>query len=856
MQLTEVNTPGFEPDLLERVGLEQALSTCSVAGVRDPWERGLRLEKAGALYRHAGQPQSAIRAFRAALEAHGGQNSPAVVRIYVSLGGALHAANKPQQALEAWEQGINLLVDRSLTIIAGEGASIPSKPGNSDRGRLADRAVHTRIKELCRLDLTFAILRNNMGVVHAEQGAFQQAIQMFREAVECTPEGARYEHPLRNLSLLKQPRGTTGPNPGGLTPGPARDYSAGDTIAGSYHVLRVFGGAGASGMGVVYLVEEREAPEPFVLKACQTGDPALAASFRREAQVWVGIGSHPNVTKAFWVRELDGQLFVAAEYVRGADVGMGSLAAVVGHDVVPRQLIRWSIQFCSGLAHALARGLVAHRDVKPANLLLTATGDLKLADFGLSKLTPGIARLSNASRAGTSCVGTPPYMAPEQVQAASTDHRCDIYAFGIVLYQLCSGGKYPYAIAQPSTAESYLEAHVSGAVRPLRSPFWPVIQRCLAREPSERWQSPADLVQAVRRVAQSLDLPCPPLVPPQTAGLEDLFAKAQSLVALGKPSEALAAVDAYLSKAPDAFWAWTERGKILMEMNRYVDAEWPTRRSLALDPTNSHAWNNLGIILNRLERYDESCNAYERALECDPLNGGAMMNAAAPLCEVGRTDRAATLLSSALRLVPEKQNLRVNAGNIAGLMLRNRDFRPAEELLRALIETDAGDGMAWHNLGVVLHATARRQEALQCVRTAVEYEPDNADGRILLARLAAEAGLPEEALPQLDCLIDAGQHVTTALCYKAQILANQGRGGAAMRLLEDHLAEFPGEASAWLTLSRLAEAEGDHRVALRAARAYERLLVGEGSKADPRDREWARAQIAKLSRLPGSTSQR
>lgn len=523
--------------------------------------------------------------------------------------------------------------------------------------------------------------------------------------------------------------------------GPARDFVVGDTIGGQYHVRRVFGGTGASGMGVVYLVEERAAPDAFVLKACQAGDPALTAGFRKEAEAWVRIGSHPNVTKAFWVRELDGQLFVAAEYVRGAEMGAGSLADFSGRDVAPLQIIRWSIQFCSGLGHALARGIVAHRDVKPANLLLTANRDLKLADFGLSKVVANLGPLRSAPTKGTSFVGTPPYMAPEQVRGAYADHRCDIYAFGIVLYGLCSRGSYPYAIGQPTTVESFLDAHLGGTVRPIRSPFWPVIEVCLARDPDDRWQSPADLAQAIREIAHDLDLPCPPVVPPQPTGLEDLFARAQSFVALGKPSEALAAVDSYLRKAPDAFWAWTERGNILMRMDRYADAEGPTRRSLQLDPTNSHAWNNLGIILNRLQRFDESCGAYEQALLCDPLNGGAMMNAAVPLCAVGQVDRAGALLSTALRLAPEKQSLRLNAGNVAGLMLKNRDLGAAEDLLRALIETDATDGMAWHNLGVVLHATGRRVEALRCVRNALECEPESEDSRVLLARLVGSASL-------------------------------------------------------------------------------------------------------------------
>src|SRR5690348_451079 len=92
-----------------------------------------------------------------------------------------------------------------------------------------------------------------------------------------------------------------------------RQYKPGDWIAGEYHVLEVFGGAGKSGQGVVYLVEEREAPEPFVLKTIQGSQDAEGKSrLVREGEVWVSLGFHPYIVPALWVRELEDQIFVAA----------------------------------------------------------------------------------------------------------------------------------------------------------------------------------------------------------------------------------------------------------------------------------------------------------------------------------------------------------------------------------------------------------------------------------------------------------------------------------------------------------------------------------------------------------------
>ncbi len=626
-----------------------------------------------------------------------------------------------------------------------------------------------------------------------------------------------------------------------------RNYSVGDMIAGTYRVVRIFGGAGASGMGVVYLVNEREHPEPFVMKACQRDDPTLASRFKREADIWVRIGSHPNVTKALWVRHLDEQLFVAAEYASGAESGIGSLADVVGKHVNPRQILRWAMQFCSGLSHALSRGLIAHRDVKPANLLLTDQGDLKIADFGLGKNVPlDTLAINRLGVAATGITGTPPYMAPEQIVGAATDCRCDIYAFGIVLYELCSQGAYPYEVIRPITSSTFITAHLRGVVRPLASPLWSLIDRCLKRFARDRWQSPKDLATAIYQVAKEMGLPCPPFVSPQPVDLEELYTKAQSLTALGRPKDALAAVEQYLAKAPDACWAWTEKGRIHMELNQNIEAEEATRRSLALDSTNSHAWNNLGLILQRLKRPEGSCDAYDRALECDPLNDGAMMNAAWSLCELGRHERAATLLCTALNLATRKQTLLFNAGNLVGLMLQARALDSAEKVTQALISADARNSQAWHNLGLIHIQKGKRTEGLRCVRAALQNEPGNADSRLFLARLCGEAGLLEEAMTHLDQLIVDHQHLTKAMCFKAQLLANNGRGSDAISLLENFLEEMPAEDSAWFVLCTIAESEGDIRKALDAARACENILGRQRATTNSANARWAHSKVREL----------
>lgn len=268
--------------------------------------------------------------------------------------------------------------------------------------------------------------------------------------------------------------------------------------------------------------------------------------------------------------------------------------------------------------------------------------------------------------------------------------------------------------------------------------------------------------------------------------------------------------------------------------------------SLMFDSSNTHAWNNLGLILQRLSRSEESCSAYDRALECDPLNGAAMMNAAQSLCALGRYDRAATFLCAALMLAPRKQALLFNAGNFVGLMLQSRAFDPAEQVARALVTADAGNSQAWHNLGVLLSAKGKPEEAMRCVRTALRCEPNNADSLLLLARLCAETGLFDEALTHLDQLIAHRQHLPKSVCFKAQLLARGGRGSDAIVLLESFLEDTPADDSAWFILCGVAEAEGDIHKALRAARACESILQRRGAQAHSDNAQWARSKVREL----------
>ena len=237
--------------------------------------------------------------------------------------------------------------------------------------------------------------------------------------------------------------------------------------------------------------------------------------------------------------------------------------------------------------YARAKGVLAHRDIKPDNLMIDRTASLKVTDFGLAKAIDSNAAMrqrgwwlfgrkqavETISKTITgSVMGTLPYMAPEQfIDAKNVDHRADIYSFGIILYQMAAGNRYPYRIQSdaPDVATEYFRAHTGQAPLPVQSPLMPVISRCLQKEPNQRYATYDAFLSDLTTVARGLQIKLPKVVHVAKED-EELYAHAQSYVALGDSDRALRAIDEYVSKYAENECGWTEKGRIHFERGEYA----------------------------------------------------------------------------------------------------------------------------------------------------------------------------------------------------------------------------------------------------------------------------------------------
>ncbi|HEX3129356.1 MAG TPA: protein kinase, partial [Thermoanaerobaculia bacterium] len=263
---------------------------------------------------------------------------------------------------------------------------------------------------------------------------------------------------------------------------------------GPYRVGEVLGGGG---MGIVYRAEDTRLGRSVALKFLPpelTRDPVSKARFLQEARTASAL-DHPNVCTIYDVGETEEhQLYLAMPCYDGE-----TLRRKIERGPLPvTEAVDYALQTARGLAKAHRQGIV-HRDVKPANLMVTGDGVVKILDFGIAKL----AGEAGLTRTGAS-VGTPAYMAPEQIQGKEVDGRTDLWALGVVLYEMLTGRR-PFA----GDHESMLRLSILGddpeplaKARPeVPAELDRVVRRLVARKPEERYAGAEDLVADLRPLA-------------------------------------------------------------------------------------------------------------------------------------------------------------------------------------------------------------------------------------------------------------------------------------------------------------------------------------------------------------------
>ena len=278
---------------------------------------------------------------------------------------------------------------------------------------------------------------------------------------------------------------------------------------GPYEVL---GRIGAGGMGEVYRARDTRLDRTVALKVLPSevsADGALRSRFEREARA-ISALAHPHICTLFDVGEQDGRTFLVMEHLEGQTL----LERLRKGPLPLAQAVEIATQVAQALSAAHKQGIV-HRDLKPGNVMLTKTG-AKLLDFGLAGLTdhgerPAVGLASTPTEAAPltgqgTLLGTLPYMAPEQLEGKPADARTDLWALGLLIYEMLTGRRAFEGKSQVSLMGAILEREPEplGRLQPLTPPSLErLVKRCLAKSPDDRWDTAHDVADELRWIADA-----------------------------------------------------------------------------------------------------------------------------------------------------------------------------------------------------------------------------------------------------------------------------------------------------------------------------------------------------------------
>ncbi len=281
-----------------------------------------------------------------------------------------------------------------------------------------------------------------------------------------------------------------------------------EDVAKLFPHLEIIELLGAGGMGAVYKARQRTLDRIVALKilpAQTTAGSSFIERFNREARALAKL-NHPNIVAVYEFGQMNGLPFFIMEFVDGLNLRQLERAGKLS----PAEAIRIVPQICEALQFAHDEGIV-HRDIKPENILLDKKGRVKIADFGIAKILGRQRDVTITETGGT--VGTPHYMAPEQMEKPATvDHRADIFSLGVVFYEMLTGELPLGKFAPPSSRKVQVDVRLDD-----------VVLRALEKDPELRYQKASHVKTAVDTIVGS--------APPPPSPAPDGEALAQAILA-------------------------------------------------------------------------------------------------------------------------------------------------------------------------------------------------------------------------------------------------------------------------------------------------------------------------------------
>jgi len=626
-------------------------------------------------------------------------------------------------------------------------------------------------------------------------------------------------------------------------------FESGDIIGQHYLVARVLG---KGGFGVVYQVSDSRNGRIYALKTYLkgSGDRKAIARFRQESEIWIALGAHPYLVQAFFVDDIDGRLYVGMEMISAGPSGHNDIDGFIKNGLPSlATVLKWGVQICYGMEYAESRGIRSHRDIKPANVMIDQDENVKISDFGLAT-QPGVssdetplseeeqvAQVFKGQTMRGVGFGTPTYMPPEQFEdAASCDARSDIYAVGVMLYQLVTG-EFPITVPWPTDAslETRLKfwkdmeaAHRAFRMPSLDSPLAEILGKCITPDPQDRYQGfesfRNDLERLLLEVA-SVQIPAPPVQP---MGAQDWIVRANSfaqlrryreglhsfgqaivldarsaeawrgqarcLRGLGQAEKALESVGVALKVNPGDAPSLSLQAACLHDVGRLQEALTVFDHALSLDPSSSDVWLGKGELLLSLGDNNSASQCIDKSLSANPRNVDALTQKGRLLERKGDHDGALSLFDTALSV--NEAHLAASRSKAVSLVYLNRHVE-ADRELAALERSKDMNSETMLARAIVLSRLGRHSMAIALLDQVVK--PDLQDS-VIVAKSLALFGLKhyEAALRSLEPAV-ANSLVSHEVRIQFMVLLHFcSRDQEALGHVSGALAERPGDEATCL----------------------------------------------------------
>jgi serine/threonine protein kinase len=465
----------------------------------------------------------------------------------------------------------------------------------------------------------------------------------------------------------------------------------GDVIGEKYEVRDFLGEGGFSD---VYLVYSKEIKELLALKTIRDDkirDPLRRARIKQEAIIWVKLGKHPYLVQLKAAEEIDGRLWIGLEpIINPNNKDLRTLEGYLNRGELEfLQVIKWAIQFCIGIEYAYQMGLKAHRDITPSNILITQDRQLKISDFGLAGVLEEISQEGQidgqSPKITKKMIGTDTHMSPEQFDNPSEcDERSDIYSFGIVLYQMINDGNPPFLHGSWDEKE---RLHKESPVAPLDSELFPIISKCLEKDPQKRYRS-----------------------------FEELRFEFQTIL-----KEKTGEIIEIPTKVTYEIHEFTNWATCFSNLNYDEEAIEKLDKALELDENNIPALRAKGVCLNKLGKYEEALEYINKVIELDPTDVNALSHKIACYIQLHEYQKAEQFYSENFKQLSKFPDAIHHLGrSYQDLNLHEEAIEYFDEALK---HNPIEPSQIYNSKGISLRVLRQYNVAIGCFKKAIEFNP-------------------------------------------------------------------------------------------------------------------------------------